>query len=30
MRHAVAADPAGNLFVVEWISGDRISMLAKT
>jgi len=28
--HAVAADPLGNLFVVEWIIGGRITKLAKT
>jgi hypothetical protein len=28
--HAVAADPLGNLFVVEWILGGRITKLAKT
>jgi hypothetical protein len=27
--HGVAADPAGNLYVVEWIIGGRITKLAK-
>jgi len=27
--HAVTADPAGNLYVVEWITGGRITKLAK-
>jgi hypothetical protein len=27
--HGMAADPAGNLFVVEWIVGGRITKLAK-